>query len=727
MLDSLTLRSLLVRSQTPPAAAAPSTAIPPSSAAASKDRNVVWHRPGEAFCIGDVTITGGWVYVGETLVENPANAWSRRNAPGLINPKLKVASPPATSGDISPYTSYAELSPSQRGSYLRWLAGDRSGPHTPVGYVHLYFLGLEHRVVVDEPGSEEVASIAAEATRLAEVYADQGSLKYVCDRLAQALELKLLVSDAAALDAWRPPPLDAGTRQGFSTLLKLAIARKVVTGRPLDFELAMAGYLSLPYDHENPVNSIAWRTPEMFATLTRPVFARKYPTGLFLRDRMSSRLLSAYQTANYNLPNPDWIKDAFERLPDPQELNWRAMTALCAPVAERLEPYARYLGKIRHPDSLEGLLLLPPELRSPEQQEKIAMTADRLAALAQPVGAIPATELASLCIGSAEGWNLLKLRQVNDVVKGLGYALEPDPDLIKVNVKAEPQLWIFRADATATLPDADLELASLLLLALDHARSDDAEPRAGLDPWVSSAAKVFGVNEAHLPRLEAQSRRLSGQSLTASRLARAIEPLGPEDKRRLAEGAAAVVSRMGCQTQAVILALEKLYDALGIERRALYAYLHRRAAEGLAVVETASPSPGFAIPRSPSAARVNLGALDMARVQSIELETKAVSTTLAAIYEEEEACASAPAATGPVEAGGLDIAHETLLGELAARDAWSAADLEALCRRSGLMAAAAVEVLNDWAYERCGEPVLEDEGKWRVNRDILEAARRAGA
>jgi hypothetical protein len=676
--------------------------------------------------IGELEIKGGWIYVGETLAENPANSWSRRNAAGLIDPKLKVAISSGTPADLSAYPSYADLTPSQRGHFLQWLASDRADLSTPPGYIRLFLFGLEYRVVVEEPDDEELTALASEISRLAQVYGTQGGLQHSCERLAEGLEIKRLATHPAALAAWRPQA-DAPTRWGFSPALKLAIAHRVVTEEPLNFELAMAGYLGLPHEYEDETFWAARRTPHLIAALARGAFEKKYPQGFRLRDKKTSNLYTPYQTLNYQLSNPDWVRTKFGRLPDPQTLNWRGMKTLCTPVAEQLTPYARYLGTKRHPDSLEGLLLLPPEALEPQQKERLSTAAEELAALARPVGVAETAELGTRLIGSAEDWNLSKLRQLQAVVSGLGYAMEPDPTLAKVTAKAEPQVWVFEADAAEILPDARLELASVLFLALGYARGGEGELRTGLDPWVVCTADVLRVDAAHLPRLEARCRRLSRQAPTASRLARAVEPLGPEDKACLAEAAAAVAGRMVCQTQPMMLALEKLYDALGIERRALYADLHRRAAEGLAIVETASPSPGFAIPRPPSAIGVDPGALDMARIQSIVAETRAVSATLAAIYEDEGTSEPTAVFPAPAEACGLDAAHETLLGELAARDAWPAADLEALCRRSGLMAAAAVEVLNDWAYERCGEPVLEDEGEWRVNRDILEEARRAAA
>lgn len=702
-------------------------ALPPRPAPASvASSGTPWRRPGETVRVGDVEIDGGWIYVGERLLEDATNAWtSQRNVPCLINPKLKVAAPEAAAADLSGYPNYADLTPAQRGRYMRWLAGDRSDPTTPQGYVRLYFFGLEHRLVADGPPPHEIVELAAEVARLGGVYGGKGAFRYHCERLVQALELKLLI-DSQKIAGWRPPA-DAPTRQGLSAPLKVVIARKVVAGEPLDFELAMAGFLSLSLENNDDLNWIAYRAPRPLAALAAPAFAKKYPDGFLLRDRQSSELSSTYHSHHYNLRNPDWVKEAFGRLPDPQTLNWRGMAKLCTPLARRLAPYAHYLGKTRHPNSLEGLLLLPSESLTPEQSRRLQSVADTLAALAQPVGVIDMLEFATACIGSTEGWNLLKLRQVNTVLQGLGYGMEPDPDLSKVDVKSEPLAWVFRAPPDPAPPDVGLELATLLLSAVAWARSDDPVDAQGLSLWTTAAAAAFGVAAAHLPRLEARLRRLPRHAPHGRRLARAVEGVAAEDRARLAAAAGALATRAGDDSPLMMSALERFYELLGLDRRGLYADLHRRAADDLSVVEGAAPTTGYRIPSAPSSPNLDAGPVDMARVERISRETRIVSATLAAIYEDEEAAAQ-EAVIAPARGGdGLDGPHDRLLTELSGRELWSRDAFETLCRAQGLMAAAAVETLNDWAYERCDEPVLEEDQDWRVNQDIVEQARSAAA
>jgi hypothetical protein len=76
---------------------------------------------------------------------------------------------------------YAEIPPVSRAAYLAWLAGGRSHPDVPVGYVFLFFYGLERLALVDaakDPSLKtHLPAITAEVRRLLELYGSQHSFE----------------------------------------------------------------------------------------------------------------------------------------------------------------------------------------------------------------------------------------------------------------------------------------------------------------------------------------------------------------------------------------------------------------------------------------------------------------------------------------------------------------------------------------------------------------------
>ena len=106
-----------------------------------------WVPPNESIKIGKYTITKGLVYVGGVL--KGLDEYSTESS--LIDPTIPVdSSRPDYSGEEMGYwPTYLDISASSRAAYLEWLAGDRNDADENIGYVFLYFYGLERRLLVD--------------------------------------------------------------------------------------------------------------------------------------------------------------------------------------------------------------------------------------------------------------------------------------------------------------------------------------------------------------------------------------------------------------------------------------------------------------------------------------------------------------------------------------------------------------------------------------------------
>jgi hypothetical protein len=110
------------------------------------------------------------VYVGSNLPS------LHSNEPALIDPSLpiKIASHRRSDEPLHYFPSYADIDEEARTIYLSWLADGRNDPYIDIGYVFLFFYGLERRVLVDihrEPKfRHEIPAIAAEVKRLCSIY-----------------------------------------------------------------------------------------------------------------------------------------------------------------------------------------------------------------------------------------------------------------------------------------------------------------------------------------------------------------------------------------------------------------------------------------------------------------------------------------------------------------------------------------------------------------------------
>ena len=153
-----------------PAPATPSFRIP---TAPKRFGPGAWIPAGEAVEVGGVSIPGGLIFVGTSL-PTPTGG----NDPCLIDPSKSVASNgDYTERQMGYWPSYSEISPSARRAYLNWLAGGRQDPEADVGYVFIFFYGLERRAILDASKDDAAKAdwpvIAAELHRLLDIYGDK--------------------------------------------------------------------------------------------------------------------------------------------------------------------------------------------------------------------------------------------------------------------------------------------------------------------------------------------------------------------------------------------------------------------------------------------------------------------------------------------------------------------------------------------------------------------------
>jgi hypothetical protein len=118
--------------------------------------------------------------------------------------------------------------------------------------------------------------------------------------------------------------------------------------------------------------------------------------------------------------------------------------------------------------------------------------------------------------------------------------------------------------------------------------------------------------------------------------------------------------------------------------------------------------------------------LDPARVEVKLADSAAVSALLSDIFVDEEEPAAPPAAPDPPPAGdgerlaGLDTPHSSLLRALAAREAWTRAEVEVIASERGLLPDGALDTINEAALEACGEPVCEGDDPIELNTEALK-------
>src|SRR5699024_4748744 len=146
--------------------------------------------------INGYEISGGLIYVGKNLAKASRN-YGLNVEPALINPRLSInkKSPDYEGSTLNYWPSYSNLTPNARAAYLEWLANGKKDPNMPIGYVFLYYYGLERRLLHDldggikENSQYEVELIKDEIRRLLDIYGTNSSFRRYASQLLDLFKL----------------------------------------------------------------------------------------------------------------------------------------------------------------------------------------------------------------------------------------------------------------------------------------------------------------------------------------------------------------------------------------------------------------------------------------------------------------------------------------------------------------------------------------------------------
>ncbi|WAG76521.1 TerB N-terminal domain-containing protein [Metapseudomonas furukawaii] len=687
----------------------------PSAPADLTGAKVRWLSVGEPIEVAGEKIPGGLIYVGEDR-----NSRYGPSEPSLINPNLKVARGIVDIAErlTSYWPSYDSISPEARRAYLQWLSSARKAPHANIGYVFLFFYGLERRVFVDakrdRAAAAEIPTIIAEVERLLSIYDENHSFKTYASRFVDFLR-QGKVATRRYLEA-PPAPLPYGYEMAME--LRIGLGQLAVDKQPLPADWALAWVLS---DHNIGKRTPVTRCEEAFAQLFRMRYEERHGTGMVLPQN-KTRLRLQYNTASAGLPPQEL--DGLSGIPDVTATSAarKKLQQLVDECTLQLEPYSRYLGRNPDaPDALEGLLQLPvslwpasaraalDELKQRIGDGMVVMSFGELAGRLQSAGTLSRDKVLTLA----------------RALESMHIGIEPDVLAGSRTPKAEDGVALFATQAE----DGDLRAspaygaASVTLdLACAVAAADgDTSPKEImlLSRHVDSWNHLSG---AHRKRLKAHLRLQLNQPPTLQSLKKKLDPLAEPAKRAVAAFLAHLAQADGEVSPAEVKLLERVYKTLQLDPQSLYSDLHVAASGSPAGSLPVTPSVPASTPSKPAGGF----ALDHERIAQLQRESEQVSALLAQVFvdeqpaEPEETAVEEVAVEDTSAICGLDADHSAFLRVLVSRTEWAREELEAVAGDMELMLDGALEQINDMAFEQFDMPVTEGEDPFEINPEIME-------
>lgn len=687
-----------------------------------------WVPAGQAATIAGYRISSGLVYVGAALARQ--DGLGSENC--LINPGFAV-SPDARNDDgagMSYYPSYAGLDPASRASYLNWLATGKSDPDAYIGYVFLYFYGLERRLFLDDARADADA-IVAEVRRLLAIYGGNHSFARYADALLDAAALRAGVAGPV-------PPAQLRKRIWELPLgLRAALGRQIAAGQPLSADQMLSWFCAHP-DKRVPARLVV-RCPEEFCKLFALRFAETYPQGWKVAPP-ARKLSATYKAASGSFSVA--LHGVFEDWPDVGGVTapLNAVQTLVDACEAELEPYAQRAGRAAdRREPLDVALALPPALRDAPAAEPLQALKQFVAKTwTSPAALLPLNDLAAAAGISSDGngnYGKADMLRLARALGACGFGMEPDPRIDYSRMGFGDVAVLFEAKDADKEPAPGPQFLAAML-------------RIDLGAMVAAADGVFAPSEfAAIERELAANVELGGADrvrLLARVAYRMKKPVVPRSFRRLGERSLDERSALARFAVSVATAddrlaieevqlLEKLYKVLDLPEAQLYSDLQGLSASTADLPAAAKPD--AAIPAAQAGAAVLRKSiqLDPGRLARTRAETAEVGALLGKIFVDD-----APPATptrvvaqasivAKYDLDGLDPRYASLVCALGERASIDRAEFAELAHACDVLPDGAIEAVNDWAFGRFDQPLLDEGAAITIDRSLLHVSERASA
>jgi len=672
-----------------------------------------WVSPGISVDVGGLTIPGGMVYIG-TVLKTPY----AEDDPCLIDPSKTIAARgDFTERQTNYWPSYSQISSTARRAYLNWLADGKKHPEADIGYVFLYFYGLERRVILDAPkdavAQADLPAIGRELERLLGIYGGKsGSFRNYASELLGWVKLS---SHSATL--YNQPVPEFPRSWEIPVYLRLALGQAAMAGVPLPAHLALAW---VKFDPSTKLRTPATRCASEFAKLFELKYGAAFGIGMVL-PKNKTKLKLVYRPASGGFRGYGEIKLSFGDTPDVTVLTApiKKLHLLAEEATKELEPYSRAIG--RNPSdaaSLVSLLQLPVPLW-PEQAQTVLKDLKSRLGVVGMITTLTFQDLLST-LSAKPPISRDKVQGLARVLESMGVALEPDVLGGAATPKPEDKVVLFSINqGESIVRNAPAYQAALLTLQLASAVAtvdgefgdeEMSHLRAQVESWMH-------LTPSHHQRLLAHLNLLSSTPVSLSSLKKRLDPLPVTSKEAIAAFMATVAQADGTVSPAEVKMLEKVYKVLGVDSKKVFSDVHAATSGSVPISSVAgTASTGFK--------------LDPARIAALQKDTERVSALLAGIFTEDESQRApvpepvddAPDTETAPPHGllGLDDVHTSLVRMLLSRPQWSRQELLDVAEDLELMLDGALERINEASFDAHDMPLTEGEDPVEVRTDVLE-------
>lgn len=656
-----------------------------------------WHPKGNLVNIAGYELKG-LIYTGKPKKYKVQQSFA-------INPSLRVATEgyPVDQSSMGYWPNYSDIDSKARATYLEWLSSGRRNPNADVGYVFLFFYGLEFRFFKEVTTVDERAVILQEVKDLLKVYGNNGSVKNYLSKFVEFASFRVPGS-------FKPSPVF--DRDGWETplVVKFVVGAYVDANKNINVDWMLSWLVTHP---EHYLRAPALRCFDEFKELFSNEFSLKYPEGYKLK-KTKKRLKPIYEAASGEFTHE--LEGNWSKLPDVSQLSApvRQMAIIAEVATEKLDKYSRFLG--RNPDargSLKAQLLLPQELHDIFGDDEVTKFSQWVNSIIKAGGLVSARKVFVKLDGvQPDNITKSKLISVADSLATIGFGLAPDPRYSLRTLKNEEPVILFEIDQAVRSLEVVSNAYRLGLMQLSlgafvaHADGDFSQKEK--EHLRAQIKDMQGLSQQEHSRLNANLEWLVAVPPDLPLLRRKLKAMNDVQSKDVRSAVVATALADGIIHTKEVVVIEKIYKAIGLDASLVYSDLHSGSDfDDLVSVKKAQiGSSGEMLPPDLPSGSINL---NMEKVESIRTDTDRVSAVLGDVFSEldvEEATTIVSIADASI-LNGLDKKHTELVRDLIEQDHWSESDFEELSKSHKLLPSGSLEVINEWSFNLYDEVFLD--------------------
>lgn len=670
-----------------------------------------WITPGESVQVGNKNITGGYFYSGGRLKDLDGYGTEA----SLVDPTLKldINSPDYGGDNMGYWPSYNHISPQSRAAYIEWLASNRNDPETYIGYVFLYFYGIERRILVDAAAGDvseaEIDALIDELQRLRSVYGDNRSFNgYATNLLSHAWAL--YKSDQ------QPDNSLLLAKRDFTSVFKLQLAKSVDRGEPVSSELALVWVKSHP---EFSLRTPARRCELEFDQIFSLRYKKKFDKGLVIAPNKTKVQLE-YYPASSSLRGSHGIK---LDLPDASRLKApvKKLMALAEECTVELEAYSRFIGKPENSrDSLAAAAYLPADLAVNSSNRQFDQLKNWISSQIINTNGVVSTQefLSQLGDEAPLKINKKEAEMLAGLVEKAGFGLAPDVRFHQAKPELNGNIVLFNVGHEEGFKPSHAfnQVGTILRLGAMVASIDGHIDSAEVDLLEMLITEDKQLKAGEKGSLKAYLHWRLNTPVNMTGLKARLESISDREKAAISHILVSVALADGSVDSTEIKQLEKLYTSLGLEKTRVSSDIHGLNSRTITTKSEANATESV----SSNSSEFSLNH-DLIKIH--ESETEDVKAVLGSIFvdetiEDELEVVDKSDTKGAIV--GLDDTHTRFYETLITKDQWTSEEVKSLCEELNLMMSGAIETLNDWAFENVDAPLIDDGSTVFVDLELAE-------